>query len=105
MNEPYAEIGGHAQIDADVTLGYRYPGDSQPTRIGDHAIIRSGSIIYANTTIGNRFQCGSFRRVWTQSGGHGFGFGHDCDYHSLIFKISNFDVKTFKDLKDIEVPQ
>lgn len=58
MNEPYADIGAHAQIDADVTLGYRYPGDSQPTRIGDHAIIRSGSIIYANTTIGNRFQCG-----------------------------------------------
>ena len=39
-------------------LGYRYPGDSEPLRIGDHAIIRSGTIIYANTTIGRRFQCG-----------------------------------------------
>ena len=39
-------------------LGYRYPGDSQPLRIGDHAIIRSGSVIYANTSIGDRFQCG-----------------------------------------------
>jgi len=56
--EPFHEIGAHAQVDADVILGYRYPGDSQPTRIGDHAIIRSGSIIYANTTIGQRFQCG-----------------------------------------------
>ena len=56
--EPFHEIGAHAQIDADVILGYRYPGDSQPARIGDHAIIRSGSIIYANTTIGHRFQCG-----------------------------------------------
>lgn len=56
--ESFHEIGSHAQIDADVILGYRYPGDSQPTRIGDHAIIRSGSIIYANTTIGHRFQCG-----------------------------------------------
>ncbi len=56
--EPFHEIGANAQIDADVILGYRYPGDSQPTRIGDHAIIRSGSIIYANTTIGRRFQCG-----------------------------------------------
>lgn len=55
---PFHEIGGHAQIDPDVILGYRYPGDSEPTKIGDHAIIRSGSIIYANTTIGNRFQCG-----------------------------------------------
>lgn len=55
---PFAEIGTNAQIDPDVILGYRYPGDSQPTRIGDHAIIRSGSIIYANTTIGHHFQCG-----------------------------------------------
>ncbi len=56
--EPFYEIGGHAQIDPGVVLGYRYPGDSQPLRIGDHAIIRSGSIVYANTTIGHRFQCG-----------------------------------------------
>lgn len=39
-------------------LGYRYPGDSRPLRIGDYAIIRSGTVIYANTTIGERFQCG-----------------------------------------------
>lgn len=39
-------------------LGYRYPDDSSPLRIGDHAVIRSGTIIYANTTIGHRFQCG-----------------------------------------------
>jgi acetyltransferase-like isoleucine patch superfamily enzyme len=56
--EPFHEIGSHAQVDADVILGYRYPGDSQPTRIGDYAIIRSGSIIYADTIIGHRFQCG-----------------------------------------------
>jgi acetyltransferase-like isoleucine patch superfamily enzyme len=56
--QPFHEVGANAQIDPDVILGYRYPGDSQPTRIGDHAIIRSGSIIYANTTIGHRFQCG-----------------------------------------------
>ncbi|MBI5822279.1 MAG: N-acetyltransferase [Verrucomicrobia bacterium] len=56
--ESFYEVGRHAQVDADVILGYRYPGDSQPTRIGDHAIIRSGTVIYANTTIGHRFQCG-----------------------------------------------
>lgn len=56
--EPFFQIGENAQVDAGVILGYRYPGDSQPARIGDHAIIRSGSIIYANTTIGRRFQCG-----------------------------------------------
>jgi UDP-3-O-[3-hydroxymyristoyl] glucosamine N-acyltransferase len=46
------------KIDADVILGHRYPGDKLPTRIGDYAIIRSGSIIYADTVIGHRFQCG-----------------------------------------------
>lgn len=56
--EPFYEIGRHAQVDGDVILGYRYPGDSRPARIGDHAIIRSGTVIYANTTIGHRFQCG-----------------------------------------------
>ena len=45
-------------MDEGVVLGYRYPGDSRPLEIGDHAIIRSGTIIYANTTIGHRFQCG-----------------------------------------------
>ncbi len=57
-SKPFFEIGAHAQVDEGVVLGYRYPGDSQPTRIGDYAIIRSGTIIYANTTIGHRFQCG-----------------------------------------------
>jgi acetyltransferase-like isoleucine patch superfamily enzyme len=55
---PYCELGADAQVDAGVILGYRYPGDSHPTRIGDHAIIRSGTVIYANTVIGDRFQCG-----------------------------------------------
>ncbi len=56
--EPWFEIGSNAQIDPDVVLGYRYPGDSEPLKIGDEAIIRSGSILYSNTVIGNRFQCG-----------------------------------------------
>lgn len=57
-DQGYYEIGRNAQIDEDVQLGYRYPGDSHPLRIGDWAIIRSGTVIYANTTIGDRFQCG-----------------------------------------------
>jgi acetyltransferase-like isoleucine patch superfamily enzyme len=56
--EPFHEVGPDSQVDADVILGYRYPGDKLPTKIGDHAIIRSGSIIYADTVIGRRFQCG-----------------------------------------------
>jgi acetyltransferase-like isoleucine patch superfamily enzyme len=51
-------IGPHAQVDAGVTLGYSYPGWSEKLRIGEHAIIRSGSILYAGSTIGKRFTCG-----------------------------------------------
>ncbi len=57
-SEPHFEIGGHAQIDPNVTLGYRHEGSSEPLRIGDYAVIRMGSIIYSDTTIGDRFQCG-----------------------------------------------
>lgn len=56
--KPWFEIGPHAQIDDGVTLGYRFEGDTQPLRIGAHAVIRSGAILYAHTTIGYRFSCG-----------------------------------------------
>lgn len=58
INEPGYEIDAHAQIDEGVTLGYTYPGWTQKLRIGPHAIIRSGSILYAGSTIGKRFTCG-----------------------------------------------
>lgn len=58
MTDAFLEIGRDAQIDEGVILGYRYPAASRPLRIGDHAIIHSGTVIYANTTIGNRFSCG-----------------------------------------------
>jgi len=57
-DQPFSEVGAGAQIDPDVVLGYRYPGCSTPTRIGKQAIIRSGTVIYADTTIGDRFSCG-----------------------------------------------
>lgn len=58
MPERSYQLGPHAQVDEGVTLGYTYPGWSRPLYIGEHAIIRSGSIIYAGTTIGKRFTCG-----------------------------------------------
>ncbi|WP_437206885.1 acyltransferase [Planctomicrobium sp. SH664] len=50
--------GQRAEIDPLVLLGYEYPGWTAPTTIGDDAVIRSGSVIYADTVIGNRFTCG-----------------------------------------------
>jgi acetyltransferase-like isoleucine patch superfamily enzyme len=56
--EPFYEIGADAEIAPNVTLGYRYPGCKSPTRIGAKARIHSGTVIYADTVIGQRFTCG-----------------------------------------------
>lgn len=58
MTTDTCEIGSHAQIDEGVTLGYAYSGWTEKLRIGEHAIIRSGSILYVGSTIGKRFTCG-----------------------------------------------
>lgn len=57
--DPRAEIGDGTVIDDFVVLG-RQPLDTalQPLRIGIDANIRSHTVIYAGTTIGDRFQTG-----------------------------------------------
>jgi acetyltransferase-like isoleucine patch superfamily enzyme len=53
-------LGAGCQIDPNVILGYP-PGrhiELKPSRIGDNARIRSGSVIYASVEIGNGFQSG-----------------------------------------------
>jgi acetyltransferase-like isoleucine patch superfamily enzyme len=56
-------IGKNAQVYEPVTLGFpsreylgvkEFPG----VTIGDEAVIRSGSVIYCEVFIGDRFQCG-----------------------------------------------
>jgi acetyltransferase-like isoleucine patch superfamily enzyme len=56
--DPTFILGENAHVDPGVVLGYCHPGSVEPLRIGDHAVIRSASIIYTDTTIGHRFQCG-----------------------------------------------
>lgn len=51
-------IGDDFTIGPNVMLGYRYNGWRQPLQIGKMARIHSGSVIYADTVIGNRFTCG-----------------------------------------------
>jgi acetyltransferase-like isoleucine patch superfamily enzyme len=53
------EVGGGLQADPDVLLGYataRVPGGRLV--IGSDARLRSGSVLYAGTLIGARFECG-----------------------------------------------
>jgi acetyltransferase-like isoleucine patch superfamily enzyme len=58
---PNVQIGKNAVIEEYVIVGVpprgKKPGEL-PTTIGDNAIIRSHSVIYAGNTIGNNFQTG-----------------------------------------------
>jgi len=52
------QLGSEATVDADVTLGYNYDEEATPTVVGDRAIIRSGTTIYADVEIGDDFTTG-----------------------------------------------
>lgn len=51
-------LGKDCSVAPNVMLGYRYNGWRQPLRIGEKARIHSGTVIYADTVIGDRFTCG-----------------------------------------------
>jgi acetyltransferase-like isoleucine patch superfamily enzyme len=52
------ELGADVQIDDSAVVGYVYETDCEPARIGDEATIRGGTRIYADVTVGDRFQTG-----------------------------------------------
>jgi acetyltransferase-like isoleucine patch superfamily enzyme len=51
-------LGADCSIDDDVTLGYGFEEYGEPTRIGDGASVRAGSVVYADVQIGDRFATG-----------------------------------------------
>lgn len=53
-----SEIGEDAEIEPNVMLGYLYPGATSPLKLGKKARIHSGTVIYADTSIGDHFTCG-----------------------------------------------
>lgn len=55
---PNAVIGEHAFIEEDVQLGLRYHPSCGRAIIGDHAMLRAGTIIYGDVKIGNYFSSG-----------------------------------------------
>jgi acetyltransferase-like isoleucine patch superfamily enzyme len=100
-------IGKNAQIYDPVTLGFpsrEYLGakDFPGVTIGDDAVIRSGSIIYCEVTIGHRFQCGhnvlirektvigNNTSVGTASVIEGYSsFGNNVSIQSMVFVPTN----------------
>lgn len=53
-----AELGRNPNVDEGATVGYEYEGAEQPAIVGDDARIRSGTTIYADVAIGDRFVTG-----------------------------------------------
>jgi acetyltransferase-like isoleucine patch superfamily enzyme len=53
-------LGLDSHLDPNVHLGYRTGRDIEiiPTRIGDHAHIRTGTVIYTNSIIGSHLETG-----------------------------------------------
>ena len=67
-----ATLGKNCRIQAGALVGLVYKEGCQPTRVGDQAVIRTGTIIYADCDIGTHFQTGHhvLIREATQIGRH-----------------------------------
>ena len=55
-----ATIGEGTFVEPGVRVGFRYHKDCGPARVGRHGILRSGTIIYGDVTIGDYFQSGHY---------------------------------------------
>lgn len=55
-----AEIGEGTLVEPDVVVGFRYHADCGPARVGKNGILRKGTIIYGDVTIGDYFQTGHY---------------------------------------------
>lgn len=55
-----AIVGASTMIETGVTIGHRYHPECGPARVGENGIIRLGTIIYGDVTIGDYFQSGHY---------------------------------------------
>lgn len=55
-----ATVGEGTYVEPDVTVGFRYHKDCGPAVIGKYAMLRKGSLIYGDVTIGDHFQTGHY---------------------------------------------
>jgi acetyltransferase-like isoleucine patch superfamily enzyme len=55
-----AVVGAGSRIEPDVLVGFRYHPSCGPARIGKHAMLRKGTLIYGDVRIGDHFQSGHY---------------------------------------------
>ncbi len=56
--EYFADLGKNCIVQENVILGLKYKEDCKKVKIGDNAIIRAFSVIYADVVIGDDFKTG-----------------------------------------------
>ncbi|MCK5861656.1 MAG: N-acetyltransferase [Candidatus Hydrogenedentes bacterium] len=76
--KPTVEIGETTIVEEQCTIGYEYHKDAGPVRIGEHGIIRMGTIIYCDVIAGDYLQTGHHAviRPFTQLGNYCSVFHH-----------------------------
>ncbi|EMA49585.1 acyltransferase [Halococcus thailandensis] len=57
-DETRARLGANSSVDDGATVGYVHDADAPPAVIGDDATIRDGTIVYADSSIGDEFTTG-----------------------------------------------
>jgi acetyltransferase-like isoleucine patch superfamily enzyme len=63
MQEPRVQHGQNCTIQPGATVGLVYREGAGPVVLGDHAVIRTGSIIYGDVRAGDHFQTGHFALI------------------------------------------
>lgn len=56
----HALTGNNCQVADGVILGLQYQKSCQPVKVGNNAVIREGTIIYGDVSIGDDFEAGHF---------------------------------------------
>ena len=56
----HAVMGKNCKVAEGVILGLEYQEGCQPVKVGDNAVIREGTIIYGDVSIGDDFKTGHF---------------------------------------------
>lgn len=82
--EPFenAEVGAHSIIEAGVEVGFRYAPDCGRARLGRHAMVRRGTVIYGDVVFGDYFQTGHNAVVRARVNGG----DHCCVFHHVVLE-------------------
>jgi acetyltransferase-like isoleucine patch superfamily enzyme len=75
-----ATLGEGSIVEPDVMVGFRYHADAGPAVIGQHAILRKGTLIYGDVQIGDYFQTGHYAviRALVRMGDYCTVLNHSC---------------------------